>query len=95
MTCEEVKAQLAKCPMEWNRDVEGILTAKVCALDRAVCITYRLIEDDVYIKAANDCGRFVGEFLGVEGGKEALKTTASASSAECSALTTNSKTICG
>lgn len=76
MTREDVKAQLAKCPLEWEEDIEGILTAKVCALDREVCITYRLIEDDVYMKAANGCGRFVGEFLGVEGGEEALKTIA-------------------
>ena len=76
MTREEVKQQLAKCPLEWEEDIEGILTAKVCALDREVCITYRLIEDDVYMKAANGCGRFVGEFLGVEGGEEALKTIA-------------------
>ena len=37
MTREEVKAQLAKCPLEWEEDIEGILTAKVCALDRNVC----------------------------------------------------------
>lgn len=78
MTREEVRQQLAKSPLEWEEDIEGILTAKVCALDRNVCITYRLIEDDVYIKAANDSGRFVGEFLGVEGGEEALKTIAEA-----------------
>lgn len=76
MTREEVKAQLAKCPLEWEEDIEGILTAKVCSLDREVCITYRLIEDDVYMKAAHSSGRFVGEFLGVEGGEEALKTIA-------------------
>lgn len=76
MTREEVKAQLAKCPLEWEEDIEGILTAKVCALDREVCITFRLIEDDVYIKASYAGGRFVGEFLGVEGGEEALKTIA-------------------
>ena len=76
MTREEVKAQLAKCPLEWEEDIEGILTAKVCALDRDVCITFRLIEDDVYIKASNGGGRFVGEFIGVEGGEEALKTIA-------------------
>ena len=76
MTREEVKAQLAKCPLEWEENIEGIITAKVCDLDRTVCITYRLLEDDVYIKAANGCGRFVGEFLGVEGGEEALKTIA-------------------
>ncbi len=76
MTREEVRQQLAKNPLVWKRDVEGILTAEVCPLDRNVCITYRLIEDDVYIKAANDSGRFVGEFLGVEGGDEALKIIA-------------------
>ena len=76
MTREDVKAQLAKCPMEWKEDIDGILTAKVCALDREVCITYRLIEDDVYLKAANGGGRFVGEFLGVEGGEKALKAIA-------------------
>lgn len=76
MTHEEVKAQLAKCPLEWEEDIEGILTAKVCSLEREVCITYRLIEDDVYMKAAHSSGRFVGEFLGVEGGEEALKTIA-------------------
>lgn len=76
MTRDEVKAQLAKCPLEWEENIEGIITAKVCALDRTVCITYRLIEDDVYIKAANDSGRFVGEFLGVEGGEKALKAIA-------------------
>ena len=76
MTREEVKAQLAKCPLEWEEDIEGILTAKVCTIGRDVCITYSLIEDDVYMKAANGCGRFVGEFLGVEGGEEALKTIA-------------------
>lgn len=76
MTREEVRQQLAKSPLEWEEDIEGILTAKVCALDRNACITYRLIEDDVYIKAANDSGRFVGEFLGVEGGEEALKAIA-------------------
>lgn len=78
MTREEVRQQLAKNPLEWEEDIEGILTAKVCALDRNVCITYRLIEDDVYIKAANDSGRFVGEFLGVEGGEKALKAIAEA-----------------
>lgn len=78
MTRDEVKAQLAKCPLEWEENIEGIITAKVCALDRTVCITYRLIEDDVYIKAANDSGRFVGEFLGVEGGEKALKAKAEA-----------------
>lgn len=76
MTREEVKAQLAKCPLEWKEDIDGILTAKACPLEREVCITYRLIEDDVYLKAANGGGRFVGEFLGVEGGEEALKTIA-------------------
>lgn len=76
MTREEVKAHLAKCPLEWKEDIEGILAAKVCPLEREVCITYRLIEDDVYMKAANGCGRFVGEFIGVEGGEEALKTIA-------------------
>jgi hypothetical protein len=79
MTREDVKAQLDKCPLEWEEDIDGILTAEVCPLEREVCITYRLIEDDVYIKAANNCGRFVGEFLGVEGGEEALKTIAEAS----------------
>lgn len=78
MTREEVRQQLAKSPLEWEEDIEGILTAKVCALDREVCITFRLIEDDVYIKASNVGGRFVGEFLGVEGGEEALKTIAEA-----------------
>lgn len=76
MTREEVKAQLAKCPLEWEEDIDEKLTAKVCDLDREVSIIYRLIEDDVYIKAANGCGRFVGEFIGVEGGEEALKTIA-------------------
>jgi len=76
MTREEVKAQLAKRPLEWEEDIDGILTAEACPLEREVCITYRLIEDDVYIKAANDSGRFVGEFLGVEGGDEALKIIA-------------------
>ena len=78
MTREEVRQQLAKCPLEWEEDIEGILTAKVCDLEREVCITFRLIEDDVYIKASNVGGRFVGEFLGVEGGEEALKTIAEA-----------------
>lgn len=76
MTREEVKAQMSKCPLEWEEDIEGILTANVCALDREVCITYRLIEDDVYMKAANGGGRFVGEFLGVEGSEEELKAIA-------------------
>lgn len=75
MTREEVRQQLAKNPLVWE-DIDGILTAEACPLEREVCITYRLIEDDVYIKAANDSGRFVGEFLGVEGGEEALKTIA-------------------
>ena len=78
MTREEVRKQLAKNPLEWEEDIEGILTAKVCDLEREVCITFRLIEDDVYIKASNVGGRFVGEFLGVEGGEEALKTIAEA-----------------
>jgi hypothetical protein len=76
MTREEVKSQLAKHPLEWKEDIDGILTAEVCSLEREVCITYRLIEDDVYMKAAHSSGRFVGEFLGVEGGEEALKTIA-------------------
>lgn len=78
MTREEVKAQLAKSPLEWKEDIDGILTAEVCSLEREVCITYRLIEDDVYMKAAHSSGRFVGEFLGVEGGEELLKTIAEA-----------------
>lgn len=78
VTREQIEAQLAKCPLEWEEDIEGKLTAKVCDLDREVSIIYRLIEDDVYMKAANGCGRFVGEFLGVEGGEEALKTIAEA-----------------
>lgn len=76
MTREEVKAQLDKCPLEWKEDINGILTAKVCDLDRDVCVAFRLIEDDVYIKAADVGGRFVGEFLGVEGGDEVLKSIA-------------------
>lgn len=76
MTREEVRQQLAKFPLVWEEDIEGILTAKLCPLEREVCITYRLIEDDVYIKASYAGGRFVGEFLGVEGGEEALKTIA-------------------
>lgn len=76
MTREEVRQQLAKNPLEWEEDIEGILTAKVCDLDRDVCVAFRLIEDDVYIKAANVGGRFVGEFLGVEGGDEVLKSIA-------------------
>lgn len=78
MTREEVRQQLAKSPLEWEEDIDGILTAKVCPLGREVCITYRLIEDDVYIKAAYGGARFVGEFLGVEGGEESLKTIAEA-----------------
>lgn len=76
MTREEVKAQLAKCPLEWEEDIYGNLIAEVCPLEREVCITYRLIEDDVYIKASYGGVRSVGEFLGVEGGEEALKTIA-------------------
>ena len=76
MTREEVKAQLAKNPLEWKEDIDDNLTAEVCPLEREVCITYRLIEDDVYIKAAYRGVRYVGEFLGVEGGEEALKTIA-------------------
>lgn len=76
MTREEVKAQLAKCPLEWEEDIYGNLIAEVCPLERGVCITYRLIEDDVYIKASYGGVRSVGEFLGVEGGEEALKTIA-------------------
>ena len=78
MTREDVKAQLAKCPLEWEEDIEGILTAKVCTLGRDVCITYSLIEDDVYIKAVYVGVFFVGEFLGVEGGEKALKAIAEA-----------------
>ena len=76
MTREEVRQQLEKNPLVWKEDIDGILTAEVCSLEREVCITYRLIEDDVYMKAAHSSGRFVGEFLGVEGGEEALKTIA-------------------
>lgn len=76
MTREDVKKQLEKSPLEWEEDIEGILTAKVCALDRDVCITYRLIEDDVYVRATYRGVRSVGEFLGVEGGEETLKTIA-------------------
>jgi hypothetical protein len=76
MTREDVRAQLAKNPLKWEEDVDGNLIADVCQLDRDVCITYRLIEDDVYIKATYQGGRSVGEFLGVEGGEETLKTIA-------------------
>lgn len=76
MTRDEVKAQLAKCPLEWEEDIYGNLIAEVCPLEREVCITYRLIEDDVYIKASYGGVRSVGEFLGVEGGEKALKAIA-------------------
>ena len=78
MTREEVKAQLAKNPLVWEEDIEGILTAKVCDLEREVCITFRLIEDDVYIKAHRDGAHRAGEFLGVEGSEEELKCIAEA-----------------
>lgn len=76
MTREEIRQQLAKNPLEWEEDIEGILTAKVCTLGRDVCITYSLIEDDVYVKAVYVGVFFVGEFLGVEGSEEELKTIA-------------------
>lgn len=76
MTREEVKAQLAKSPLKWEEDIDGILTAEVCPLEREVCITYLLTEDDVYIKADHGGTHHAGEFLGVEGGEEALKTIA-------------------
>lgn len=76
MTREDVRAQLAKNTLEWEEDVDGNLIAEVCQLEREVCITYRLIEDDVYVKATYRGVRYVGEFLGVEGGEETLKTIA-------------------
>lgn len=76
MTREEVKAQLAKCPLEWEENIDGNLIAEVCPLEREVCITYLLTEDDVYIKADHGGTHHAGEFLGVEGGEEALKTIA-------------------
>ena len=76
MTREEVKAQLEKFPLEWKEDIDGIITAEVCSLEREVCITYSLIEDDVYVKAVYVGVFFVGEFLGVEGSEEELKTIA-------------------
>ena len=76
MTREDVRAQLAKNPLEWEEDVDGNLIADVCQLEREVCITYRLIEDDVYVRATYRGVRSVGEFLGVEGGEETLKTIA-------------------
>lgn len=36
MTREEVRQQLKENPLEWEEDVEGILTAKVCPLEREV-----------------------------------------------------------
>lgn len=76
MTREDVKAQLAKNPLEWEENIEGNLIAEVCPLEREVCITYLLTEDDVYIKADHGGTHHAGEFLGVEGGEEALKTIA-------------------
>lgn len=78
MTREEVKAHLAKCPLEWVEDIDGILTAEVCALDREVRITFLLLEGDVYIKAHRDGAHRAGEFLGVEGSEEELKCIAEA-----------------
>lgn len=78
MTREEVKAQLEKNPMKWERNIEGNLAAEVCALDREVRITFLLLEGDVYIKAHRDGAHRAGEFLGVEGSEEELKCIAEA-----------------
>ena len=76
MTREEVKAQLAKCPLEWEENIDGNLIAEVCPLDREVRITFLLLEGDVYIKAHRDGAHRAGEFLGVEGSEEELKCIA-------------------
>lgn len=78
MTREEVKAHLAKNPLEWEEDIEGNLIAEVCPLEREVCITYLLAEGDVYIKADHGGTHHAGEFLGVEGSEEELKCIAEA-----------------
>ena len=76
MTREEVKAQLAKCPLEWEEDIDGRLFAEVCRLEREVCIIFILAEGDVYIKADHGGTHHAGEFLGVEGSEEELKLIA-------------------
>lgn len=76
MTREEVRQQLAKNPLVWERNIEGNLAAEVCALDREVRITFLLLEGDVYIKAHRDGAHRAGEFLGVEGSEEELKCIA-------------------
>lgn len=78
MTREEVRQQLAKNPLVWERNIEGNLAAEVCALDREVRITFLLLEGDVYIKAHRDGAHRAGEFLGVEGSEEELKCIAEA-----------------
>ena len=76
MTREEVKQQLAKCPLEWEEDIDGRLFAEVCPLEREVCIIFILAEGDVYIKADHGGTHHAGEFLGVEGSEEELKLIA-------------------
>lgn len=78
MTREEVKAQLAKCPLEWQKDIQGRLFSPVVQLEREVRITFVLTEGDVYVKADYGGVHRVGEFLGVEGSEEELKIIAEA-----------------
>lgn len=68
MTREEVKAQLAKCPLKWGEtrlDKDPIAEAGV--MHNEVRIFYIVTDGDVLIKA-DDCEICaVGEYLGCEG----------------------------
>mgnify|MGYP000929958734 CR=1 FL=1 len=77
MTREEVKAQLAKSPLEWTRSKDPIAEAGV--MHNEVRIFYIVTDGDVLIKA-DDCEICaVGEYLGYKGEDvEALKSKAEA-----------------
>ena len=68
MTREEVKAQLAKCPLKWGEtrlDKDPIAEAGV--MHNEVRIFYIVTDGDVLIKADDGEICAVGEYLGCEG----------------------------
>ena len=80
MTREEVREQLAKCPLEWKEtrlDKDPI--AEVGVMNNEVHIFYIVTDGDVLIKADDCVICAVGEYLGCEaGGVEDLKSKAEA-----------------
>ena len=77
MTCEDVKAQLAKCPLEWEEwtCVHGLF-AKEVDLNDWVSVFYNIARGELYIEAHYVDDRIYGDPIHVSEDIDELKAKA-------------------